>query len=66
MKKEFIMAKYQKISNAGYRITRNGSIIPTIEKEAFKSPEYLGQVIKRNSCYYFFNRKQGNIYVYLP
>jgi hypothetical protein len=55
-----------KFTATGCRISRNGSIITSIEKEALKSDIDLGKVTKQNGEYYFFNRKQGNVYVYLP
>jgi hypothetical protein len=55
-----------KLTNRGYRITKNGSIINSIEKEAFKSTTDLGKATKQNGVYYFFNRKQGEKFVYLP
>lgn len=36
----------KKLTATGYRISKNGSIIPTIEKEAIKKNEFLGNVIK--------------------
>ena len=56
----------QKINCRGYRITKNGALIRSIEKEAIKEDMYLGQQIKENGIYYFFDRKQGDTYVYLP
>jgi len=55
-----------KLTLTGYRISKNGSLINSIEKEAFKSNVHLGKMTKQNGNYYFFNRKQGSIYVYLP
>jgi hypothetical protein len=55
-----------KLTNTGYRITKNGNVMNTIEKEAFKSTSYLGRSTKQNSVYYFFNRKQGDTFIYLP
>lgn len=55
-----------KLTQTGYRISKNGSIINSIEKEAFKSEVDLGNATKQNGVYYFFNRKQGNVFVYLP
>lgn len=54
-----------KLTKTGYRISKNGSVLKSIEKDAFKSSEYLGTSTKQNGVYYFFNRKQGNIYIYL-
>lgn len=50
----------------GYRVSKNGVIIEGFEKEAIKSSEYLGESTKILGTYYFLNRKQGSIYVYLP
>jgi hypothetical protein len=55
-----------KLTATGYRITKNGNIMHSIEKEAFKSEKYLGNMTKKEGVYYFFNRKQGSIFVYLP
>ena len=55
-----------KLNNKGYRVTKNGTIMKTIEKEAVKEDMYLGPQIKVDGTYYFFNRKQGEVYVYLP
>jgi hypothetical protein len=55
-----------KITKSGYRISRNGSVINSIEKESFKSKIDLGKVTKQDGTYYFFNRKQGDTYIYLP
>lgn len=50
----------------GYRISKNGSILMSVEKDAFKSTEYLGVSTKQNGVYYYFERKQGQIFIYLP
>lgn len=55
-----------KLTLTGYRISKNGSIIDSIERDAFKSTEYLGVCTKQNGIYYYFNRKQSNFYIYLP
>jgi len=55
-----------KTTKNGFRISKNGSVILSIEKEARKSAEYLGMSTKINGTYYFFNRKQSNIFVYIP
>lgn len=55
-----------KLTPTGFRISKNGSIINSIEKEAVKSETYLGGSIKEDGTYYFFNRKQGNLFIYLP
>ncbi len=55
-----------KLTATGYRISKNGSVINSIEKEAFKSEKDLGNVTKQEGCYYFFNRKQGKLFIYLP
>lgn len=55
-----------KITSNGYRITKNGTVLKSIEKEAYKSISYLGNFIKVGSIYYFLNRKQGNTFIYLP
>jgi hypothetical protein len=60
-----------KLTRTGYRISKNGSVIDSIEKEAitldcYRSYVLAGKSIKRDGIYYFFNRKQGNTYIYLP
>jgi len=55
-----------KTTKTGYRISKNGNVINSIEKEAFKSSVNLGNVCKREGVYYFFNRKQKDVYIYLP
>jgi len=56
----------KKLTATGCRISENGSVITSIEKDAIKEDMYLGHTIKDNGTYYFFDRKQGNIYIYLP
>jgi len=55
-----------KLTATGCRISKKGNIITTIEKEAFKSVLDLGMLTKQNGIYYYFNRKQNDIFVYLP
>lgn len=55
-----------KVNIRGYRVTKNGRLILSIEKEAIKEDMYLGSYFNENGTYYYFNRKQGDIYVYLP
>ncbi len=55
-----------KTTKTGYRISKNGKVIDSIEKEAFQSAINLGKVTKQESVYYFFERKQGGTYIYLP
>jgi len=54
-----------KLTKTGYRISKNGNVITSIEKDAFQSKDFLGINHKVNGFYYFFNRKQGNTYIYL-
>lgn len=56
----------KKLTPTGYRISKNGTTIDSIEKEAFKSAVYLGQSTKQFGEYFYFDRKQGNLYIYLP
>jgi hypothetical protein len=58
--------KTTRTTRNGYRITKNGVVITTIEKEAIQEDMYLGHTIHEDGIYYFFNRKQGDIYIYLP
>lgn len=55
-----------KTTKNGYRISKNGNVMQYIEKEAFISEIYLGNVIKHEGTYYFFNKKQGDTFIYLP
>ena len=55
-----------KTTKTGYRISKNGKVITSIEPEAFKSNEFLGNTTKQNGIYYFLDRKQGCTFVYLP
>ena len=54
-----------KLTRTGYRISKNGKIITSIEKDAYKSEKDLGSTIKIDGDYYFFNRKQGTTFIYL-
>jgi hypothetical protein len=54
-----------KLTSTGYRISKNGSILTSIEKDAIKEKSYQGSTIKQNGTYFFFNRKQGNTFIYL-
>jgi hypothetical protein len=58
--------KSQKLTKTGYRISKNGAVINGVETDAFTSDTYIGESTKQVGIYYFFNRKQGNIYIYLP
>ena len=55
-----------KLTKTGYRITKNGNVLTSFEKESLRSSLYLGESTKKDGVYYFFNRKQGSNYVYLP
>ena len=55
-----------KTTITGYRILKNGRVMTSVEKEAIQENMYLGQQIKENGIYYFFSRKQGSKYIYLP
>ena len=55
-----------RINKSGFRLSKNGSILLSIEKEAIKKDTFCGQSIKENGTYYFLDRKQGSTYVYLP
>lgn len=57
--------KSQKLTKTGYRISKTGKVIDGIEPDAFTSVEFLGQSTKQEGTYYFFNRKQGNQFIYL-
>ena len=49
----------------GYRLTKNGSPIKSIENNAIVRT-FKTNTIKEDGTYYFFNRKQGNQFIYLP
>ena len=55
-----------KLTARGYRISKKGVVMTSIEKEAIKRSKYEGKGIKESGTYYFFNRKQGDYYIYLP
>jgi len=55
-----------KLTQTGYRISKRGAVIDSIEKDALKSSSDLGEVIKQDGTYYYFNRKQGSTFIYLP
>ena len=57
--------KKNKLTRTGYRTSKNGCVIDSIEKESYKSTTYLGSSTKVNGEYYFFDRKQGELYIYL-
>lgn len=59
-------ATQQKITKTGYRISKNGAVINGIESEAVAKYHFEGNSIKEDGVYYFFNRRQGNTFVYLP
>lgn len=63
---KFKRTKTQKLTKTGYRISKNGAIINGVESNSFVSSHYLGQSTKQGGTYYFFNRKQGNTFIYLP
>jgi len=50
----------------GYRLTKNGNPIKSIESNALVTESFKANPIKENGTYYFFNRKQGNNFIYLP
>ncbi len=54
-----------KLTKTGCRITKNGSILTSIEKDAIQKDYYDGSLIKENGTYYFFDRNQNGIYIYL-
>ena len=55
-----------KFTSTGFRIGKNGKINKGVEQGAITSVIYLGQMIKKNGVYYFYERKQGCTYVYIP
>ncbi len=50
----------------GYRLNRNGKAILGVEKEAIVKETFVGESLKSFGTYYFFNRKQGDSFIYLP
>ena len=55
-----------KFSKTGYRLTKNGAVIKGIEQGAIAKDTHQGQSFKSEGTYYFFSRKQGSDYIYLP
>jgi hypothetical protein len=55
-----------KLTKTGYRINKNGAVISGVESEAVVKYHFEGNLIKEKGIYYFFNRRQGNTFVYLP
>jgi len=58
--------KNKNTTKTGFRLNKNGAVIEGIEKEAIKSVKYLGTMTKNNGNYYYYERKQGNLFIYLP
>lgn len=58
--------KTQKLTATGYRISRLGNIMKSIEKEAVVHTAYEGNVLKLDGTYYYFNRNQNGSFIYLP
>jgi len=57
--------KAQKLTNTGCRITKNGTVLTSIEPDAVISANFMGNAYKSNGTYYFFQRKQGTHFIYL-
>jgi hypothetical protein len=55
-----------KLTKTGYRITKNGNVIKSVERGSIISDSNRGSMFKENGVYYFLNRKQGGRYIYLP
>ena len=55
-----------KLTQTGYRINKNGKVITSIESDALVKLDWRGSPLKENGTYYFFSRKQGDLYIYLP
>ena len=53
-----------KLSKGGFRLSKNGSIIWSVEKEAIQKDTYCGQSIKEEGIYHFFERQQGSKFIY--
>ena len=54
-----------KLTRTGYRINNNGKVITGVEQGSVVEDMYVGNTFKRRGTYYFFNRKQGDNYIYL-
>ena len=54
-----------KTTATGYRINKNGKTIKYAEQGANIKTSFLGNTIKEQGTYYFFNRKQGDLFIYL-
>lgn len=55
----------QNLTNTGYRISKNGRVIKSTEKDAVTRQAYQGQSIKVDGVYHFLNRRQGGMFIYL-
>jgi hypothetical protein len=55
-----------KLTRTGYRLNKNGKANIGIEQNAMRSDVDLGKSVKENGTYFFFSRKQGDTYIYLP
>ena len=53
------------LTNTGFRISKNGAVIKSIEEFAITSKTYEGSLIRQHGGYYFLNRRQGGIFIYL-
>ena len=56
----------RKLTVNGYRITKNGSVRKSIERSSITRTIKEGNIIKENGIYYYFDRRQGNNFIYLP
>ena len=54
-----------KLTKTGYRISKNGNVIKGFEDGSLLRSKYHGETVKVFGTYYFFNRKQGDTFVYL-
>jgi len=59
------MPNYTRLTKTGFRLNKSGKVIDGFEPDAIKSHVFLGYTTKIVGTYYYFNRQQGNTFVYL-
>jgi len=54
-----------KLTNRGYRISKNGRVLNSIEEGAIQENVFKGNSFKKEGTYFFFERMQGDTFIYL-